>query len=99
MQDKADAERALPEFKAKWSAAAPKFYTYFDKEWVAARKFVKWIAAFRDPDTPNTTSALEAYHGVIKLLFASTRYVWVLQEGFTRGFYKPVWVLQPCTAS
>lgn len=78
---------ALAAFKAKWQNDAPEFFAYFDKEWIAAQKFRMWIAAYRGPDVPNTTGALESYHGVIKLLFASSRcagfYKWVLQLGFT----------------
>jgi hypothetical protein len=90
VQDESKVERKLEEFKTAYETRAASFYTYFQKEWVAACKYKLWIATYRGDDCPTTTSALEAYHGVIKLLFTSTR---CAAQGFTirvlqSGFYK-----------
>jgi hypothetical protein len=68
-------ERKLAEFKTAYEKREPGFYAYFEKEWLAAGKHKLWIAVYRGDDCPTTTGALEAYHGVIKLLFTSTRCV------------------------
>ena len=84
--------RLLKAFKDKWALKQPKFYAYFDKEWLAQLKYKDWIRGYRE-GAPNTTGMLESYHGVIKMLFTTTRCV-VLQVGFTSGFYKRARVLQ-----
>jgi hypothetical protein len=88
VQDESKVERKLEEFKAAYETRAASFYKYFQKEWVAACKYKLWIATYRGDECPTTTGALEAYHGVIKLLFTSTRCVArVLQSGFyNQGF-------------
>jgi len=47
------------------------FCAYFDKEWLP--KYEMWVAAYRAEGVPTTTGALESYHGVIKMLFLSSR--------------------------
>jgi len=88
-QTEAEVLPALDAFKAKYAKAEPAFYDYFQKEWLANLKYKKWIAFYRGDDCPTTTSALEAYHGVIKLLFTCTRCV----NAWKPGFYKTCRVL------
>jgi hypothetical protein len=97
-QDKDAVAPRLEKFKQTFAKSAPEFYAYFDKQWVAAQKFRLWIAAYRDLTIcPTTTSAIEAYHGTIKLLFTNTR----CALGYTNvagviqaGLYKPNAALQ-----
>lgn len=62
---------ALDAFKIRWESTQPVFYAYYKKEWLC--KSSLWISVYRGVDVPTTTGALEAYHGVIKLLFMNTR--------------------------
>lgn len=61
---------AIDAFKARF-VAQDSFCAYFDKEWLP--KYEMWVAAYRAEGVPTTTGALESYHGVIKMLFLSSR--------------------------
>ena len=97
-QDKDAVAPRLEKFKQTFAKSAPEFYAYFDKQWVAAQKFRLWIAAYRDLTLcPTTTSAIEAYHGTIKLLFTNTRCAGLYKRRrgvIQAGLYKPNAALQ-----
>lgn len=51
---------------------SPAFLTYYKAEWEG--KIGKWAHAF-NPGAPNTNGVIESYHGVIKLLFLTSKCV------------------------